>query len=131
MFGAAIRKTKSPAFVRCFLLRGNMRQIFLSLSTTGTPVTDGHRIIEIGAVEINNRTLTGKFFHYYLNPDRDINESEIAPHEITNEFLNSKPRFSAIANELDIFLSDSEILCTSKHDIPFIKNEQALHRFTS
>lgn len=108
-----------------------MRQIFLSLSTTGTPVTDGHRIIEIGAVEIINRTLTGKFFHCYLNPDRDIDEPEIAQHGITKEFLNSKPRFSAILNELDIFLSDAEILCTSKNDIPFIRNEQALHRFIS
>ena len=87
------------------------RQIILDTETTGLSPDHGHRIIEIGAVEINNRTLTGKFFHYYLNPDRDINKSEIAPHEITNEFLKSKPRFSAIANELDIFLSDSEILC--------------------
>lgn len=122
---------QKPRLVWGFLLRGNMRQIFLSLSTTGTPVIDGHRIIEIGAIEINDKKLTGNHFHCYLNPDREIDEYEIALHGITNEFLNDKPRFSAVADELNRFISDSELLCTSNKTTLFIKNELALFRITS
>lgn len=108
-----------------------MRQIFLSINTTGTPVTEGHRIVEIGAIELINREITGKFFHSYLYPDRNIDESEIVKHGITDQFLEGKPRFGAVTDQLDEFLSDSEILYRLDSDINFVKNELALHRFTS
>lgn len=108
-----------------------MKQIFLSISTTGTPVVDGHRIIEIGAVEVKDKELTGRHFHCYLNPDREIDESETATHGITSEFLKDKPRFGLIADQLNSFLSDTELLCTSDKTTNFIKNELSLLRITS
>lgn len=117
--------------MRGFLLGENMKQIFLSISTTGTPVVDGHRIIEIGAVEVKDKELTGRHFHCYLNPDREIDESETATHGITSEFLKDKPRFGLIADQLNSFLSDTELLCTSDKTTNFIKNELSLLRITS
>ena len=71
-----------------------MRSVVLDTETTGMPVTDGHRIIEIGCVELMGRRLTGRHFHVYLQPDRDIDEGAIAVHGITNEALEGKPPFS-------------------------------------
>ncbi|PTQ90339.1 DNA polymerase III subunit epsilon [Agitococcus lubricus] len=93
-----------------------MRQIVLDTETTGISPSDGHRIIEIGCLEIENRRLTGRSFHYYLQPDRDIEEEAIAVHGITNEFLVGKPRFQEIAAELMAFVSGSELII---HNAPF------------
>ena len=64
-----------------------MRQIILDTETTGLRVEDGHRIIEIGCLEMINRKLTGNYFHHYINPEREIEAGALAVHGITNEFL--------------------------------------------
>ncbi|MFS7086904.1 exonuclease domain-containing protein, partial [Escherichia coli] len=75
------------------------RSVVLDTETTGMPVTDGHRIIEIGCVELEGRRLTGRHFHVYLQPDREVDEGAIAVHGITNEYLKDKPRFREVAND--------------------------------
>ena len=75
------------------------RYVVLDTENTGMPVTDGHRIIEIGCVELLGRRLTGRHFHVYLNPDREIDEGAIAVHGITNEYVADKPRFREVADE--------------------------------
>ena len=77
-----------------------MRQIFLDTETTGLEHKHGHRIIEIGCVEMRNRRLTHHHFHRYLNPERDIDAGALAVHGISLEFLQDKPRFADIAAEL-------------------------------
>ena len=81
-----------------------MRSVVLDTETTGMPVTDGHRIIEIGCVEVIGRRLTGRHYHVYLQPDREVDEGAIAVHGITNEFLVDKPRFRDIADEFFEFI---------------------------
>ncbi|MFN3162597.1 MAG: DNA polymerase III subunit epsilon [Pseudohongiellaceae bacterium] len=93
-----------------------MRQIVLDTETTGLDPKQGHRVIEIGCVEIQNRRLTGRHFHYYLNPDRDIDEAAIEVHGLTREFLADKPRFKQIAGEFLEFVSDAELVI---HNAPF------------
>lgn len=93
-----------------------MRQIVLDTETTGLDPDQGHRIIEIGCVEIQNRRLTGNHFHYYLNPDRDIDEAAIEVHGLTREFLSDKPRFKQIEKEFLDFVRGSELVI---HNAPF------------
>jgi len=93
-----------------------MRQVVLDTETTGLEPEAGHRIIEIGAVEIVGRRLTGRHFHQYLNPDRAIDEGAQAVHGLTAEFLADKPRFSDIAKPLQAFLSGAEVII---HNAPF------------
>lgn len=93
-----------------------MRQIVLDTETTGLEPEAGHRIIEIGCVEVVNRRLTGNDLHLYLNPDREIDEGAQAVHGISNEFLADKPRFEDIAEELDAYLGDAELVI---HNAPF------------
>ena len=87
-----------------------MRSVVLDTETTGMPVTDGHRIIEIGCVELMGRRLTGRHFHVYLQPDRDIDEGAIAVHGITNEALEGKPRFREIADEFFEFVKHFHLI---------------------
>ena len=75
-----------------------MRQIVLDTETTGLEPQEGHRIIEIGCVEMINRRLTGNNYHRYINPDRIVDDGAIEVHGITNEFLEDKPRFHEIAD---------------------------------
>ena len=70
-----------------------MRQIALDTETTGIETSEGHRIIEIGCVELIDRKLTGNTFHVYLNPQREIDADAVRVHGLTNEFLNDKPLF--------------------------------------
>jgi len=84
-----------------------MRQIFLDTETTGLDPNQGHRVIEIAAVEMNNRQLTSNHFHTYLNPSREIDLAAQEVHGITLEFLKDKPFFKDIASELLDFLKDS------------------------
>jgi DNA polymerase-3 subunit epsilon len=84
-----------------------LRQIVLDTETTGLEPSDGHRIIEVGCVELINRRLTDNRFHYYLNPDREIDEGAIEVHGITTEFLADKPRFEEIADDLLAYLKDA------------------------
>ncbi|QEP43417.1 DNA polymerase III subunit epsilon [Ectothiorhodospiraceae bacterium BW-2] len=92
------------------------RQIVLDTETTGLEPKEGHRIIEIGCVEIVNRRLTGNHFHLYLNPERQIDAGAIAVHGISNDFLADKPRFADIAPMLLDYLGDAELII---HNAPF------------
>lgn len=93
-----------------------MRQIFLDTETTGLYHAQGHRVIEIAAVEVVNRRQTKHHFHYYLNPDREIDQGAEEVHGISLEFLQDKPRFSDIAKELIDFIADAELIM---HNAPF------------
>lgn len=104
-----------------------MRSIVLDTETTGLPVTDGHRIIEIGCVEMEGRRFTGRHFHVYLQPDREIDEGAIAVHGITNEFLTDKPRFKDIAEEFFEFIKGAQLIIhNAPFDVGFINNEFVL-----
>lgn len=94
----------------------NTRQVVLDTETTGLDPQQGHRIIEIGCVEIENRRLTGKRFHRYLNPGREIDAAAIEVHGLTTEFLADKPRFQQIEAELLEFITGAELII---HNAPF------------
>ena len=92
------------------------RQVVLDTETTGLTAEDGHRIIEIGCLEIVNRRITGNTLHFYLNPEREIDEGARAVHGISLDMLRDKPRFPEVASELLAFLADAEVLI---HNAPF------------
>jgi len=83
-----------------------MRQVVLDTETTGLEVEQRHRIIEIGCIEIVNRRLTGRTFHRYLNPERDIEEGALEVHGLTREKLAREPRFCEVYTELLEFVCD-------------------------
>jgi DNA polymerase-3 subunit epsilon len=93
-----------------------MRQIVLDTETTGLDPAQGHRIIEIGCVEMINRRLTGNNYHQYINPDREIDQGAIDVHGITNEFLADKPGFPDIATDFLEYVGDAELII---HNAPF------------
>jgi len=93
-----------------------MRQIVLDTETTGLNPRTGDRILEIGAVELNNRMLTGNNFHHYINPERDSEEGALAVHGLTTEFLSDKPKFAEIAQQLRDYIADAELII---HNAPF------------
>jgi len=93
-----------------------MRQLVLDTETTGLETSHGHRIIEIGCVELINRRLTGNHYHQYIQPDREIDEGALQVHGITQEFLADKPRFADISDELLAYLGDAELII---HNAPF------------
>ena len=93
-----------------------MRQVVLDTETTGLEVSQGHRIIEIGCVELVNRRLTGRHFHKYIRPDRDIDAGALAVHGITSEFLADKPTFDRVAEEFLAFIDGAELII---HNAPF------------
>lgn len=104
-----------------------MRQVFLDTETTGLEHTRGHRIIEIGGVEMCNRRLTRRHFHRYLNPEREIDAGALAVHGINREFLLDKPRFAEIAAEFLDFVRDAELVIhNAPFDIGFLNAELAL-----
>ena len=104
-----------------------MRSVVLDTETTGMPVADGHRIIEIGCVELMGRRLTGRHYHVYLQPDREIDEGAIAVHGITNEFVQDKPRFREVADEFFDFIKGAQLIIhNAAFDVGFINNEFAL-----
>ena len=92
------------------------RQIVLDTETTGLEPAQGHRIIEIGCVEMIDRRLTGNNFHQYLQPDRDIDAAAIEVHGITNEFLADKPHFTDVAMDFIEYVQDAELVI---HNAPF------------
>ena len=101
-----------------------MRQIVLDTETTGLEPELGHRIIEIGCVEILNRRHTGRTFHHYLNPDRDIDKGAAEVHGITLEQLQGKPRFADVADELMTFISGAELVIhNAAFDVAFLDAE--------
>jgi len=93
-----------------------MRQIFLDTETTGLYPAQGHRIIEIAAVEVINRRLTRNHFHVYLNPDREIDPAAQEVHGITLEFLQDKPHFPDVVDEFLDFIANAELII---HNAPF------------
>lgn len=93
-----------------------MRQIVLDTETTGLEVGQGHRIIEIGCVEVMNRKLTGNHFHQYIDPQREVDQGAIEVHGITNEFLADKPVFERIAQDFYDFVYGAELVI---HNAPF------------
>ena len=100
------------------------RQIILDTETTGLDFKTGHRIIEIGCVEIVNRKFTGNEYHTYINPDRDSDEGALRVHGLTAEFLSDKPRFAEIYEDFISFIKDSELLIhNAEFDIGFLDNE--------
>lgn len=104
-----------------------MRQIILDTETTGLEPKQGHRIIEIGCVEVVNRRLTGNNFHYYLNPQRDIDEGAVEVHGLTSEFLSDKPLYESVAEELFEYLKGAEVVIhNAAFDVGFINHEYRL-----
>ncbi|NVK39230.1 MAG: DNA polymerase III subunit epsilon [Gammaproteobacteria bacterium] len=91
-----------------------MRQIVLDTETTG--IGEGHRIIEIGCVEVVNRKLTGRHYHQYINPERLVDPEAMEVHGITDEYLRDKPVFAQIANEFIDFIKGSQLVI---HNAPF------------
>ncbi|MFW2374440.1 MAG: exonuclease domain-containing protein, partial [Gammaproteobacteria bacterium] len=93
-----------------------MRQIVLDTETTGLEPSHGHRIIEIGCVEIINRRITENTYHQYIQPDREIDEGAYEVHGISNEFLADKPRFKDIVEDFMSFVNGAELVI---HNAPF------------
>lgn len=107
-----------------------MRQVVLDTETTGLDVAQGHRIIEIGCVELLNRRLSGRRFHVYINPERDIDAGAIEVHGITNTFLADKPVFASVAADFDAFVEGAELIIhNAPFDIGFLDAE--LQRFNA
>jgi len=103
-----------------------MRQIVLDTETTGLEPELNHRIIEIGCVELVNRRPTGRTFHRYLNPERDIDDGALAVHGISRTELDGQPRFAEIADELLAFLSGAELVIhNAAFDVAFLDAELA------
>ncbi|MFA6051942.1 MAG: DNA polymerase III subunit epsilon [Methylobacter sp.] len=92
------------------------RIVVLDTETTGLNPQEGHRIIEIGCVELVNRRLTGKRFHVYINPDRIIDDGAIEVHGITNQFLEDKPHFEDVVDDFIAFIRGAELVI---HNAPF------------
>ena len=104
-----------------------MRQIVLDTETTGLEPKEGHRIIEIGCVEMVDRKLTGNNFHQYLQPDREIDAGAIEVHGITNEFLADKPRFEDIMEDFISYVQGAELVIhNAPFDVGFINHELKL-----
>ena len=103
-----------------------MRQIVLDTETTGLEPELNHRVIEIGCVELLNRRPTGRTFHRYLNPERDIDDAALAVHGISRTDLDGQPRFAEIAEELLAFLSGAELVIhNAAFDVAFLESELA------
>jgi DNA polymerase-3 subunit epsilon len=101
-----------------------MRQIFLDTETTGLSPESGDRMVEIGCIEMDNRRLTGRHLHYYLNPERRNGEGAVAVHGLTDEFLADKPLFAHVADEVIEFVRGAEIIIhNASFDVGFLNEE--------
>lgn len=102
------------------------RQVVLDTETTGLEVRDGHRIIEIGAIEIVGRRITERRFHQYVNPERDCDDGALAVHGINRQFLEDKPKFCDVVDDLIAFVKDSEVIIhNAAFDVEFLDAELA------
>jgi len=102
----------------------NIREIILDTETTGLSPKEGHRIVEIGALEMINKVLTGKKFHYYINPQRDMPDEAYRIHGISGEFLKDKPLFKELAIEFCNFIKDGRLVIhNAPFDIKFLNHE--------
>ena len=101
-----------------------MREIALDTETTGISPRDGHRIIEIGALELMHHLPTGRKLHLYINPERDIDDGAVAVHGITSDFLVDKPVFADIVDEFLAFVGDDPmVIHNASFDMGFINAE--------
>ena len=106
-----------------------MRQIVLDTETTGLDPKLGHRVIEIGGVELIDRRLTGRHFHEYINPEREVEKEALEIHGITNEFLADKPTFKEVAEHLITFIAEAELIIhNAPFDVNFLEHEFKLAR---
>jgi DNA polymerase-3 subunit epsilon len=101
-----------------------MRQIVLDTETTGLAAREGHRVIEVGAIEIVGRRITERRLHHYVNPERDSDDGALAVHGLTAEFLADKPKFAQIADELLAFVRGAEVIIhNASFDLEFLDEE--------
>ncbi|GAB6047818.1 DNA polymerase III subunit epsilon [Methyloparacoccus murrellii] len=106
------------------------RQLILDTETTGLEPAQGHRIIEIGCVELVDRKLTGSRFHVYLNPEREVDAGAVAVHGLSNDFLADKPRFADIVQDFIDFVTGAELIIhNAPFDVGFLNHE--LNRLTA
>jgi DNA polymerase-3 subunit epsilon len=106
-----------------------MRQIVLDTETTGLEPSEGHRIIEIGCVELLERRLTRNNFHQYIQPDREIDQGAVDVHGITNEFLRDRPRFGDLAQDFIAYVEGAELIIhNAPFDVGFLDHELGLWR---
>ena len=104
-----------------------MKEIILDTETTGLSVKDGHRIVEIGCIELDNLVPTKKYFHYYLNPERKVSQSALEVHGYTDEFLSDKKKFTEIADEFLSFIDGKKLIIhNADFDISHLNNELQL-----
>ena len=104
-----------------------MREIVLDTETTGLKPADGHRVVELGCVELLNRIPTGATFHVYLNPDRDMPAEAFAVHGLSSDFLKDKPRFAEVADDFIDFIADAPIVAhNASFDHGFLCHELKL-----
>lgn len=104
-----------------------VRQIILDTETTGLRPEDGHRIIEIGCIEMIDRKRTGEHFHQYINPEREVDPGALQVHGISNEFLQDKPLFSEIVSDFIRFVEGAEIIIhNAPFDLSFLNHELRL-----
>ncbi|AGF49293.1 DNA polymerase III subunit epsilon [Candidatus Kinetoplastidibacterium galati] len=109
-----------------------MRQIVFDTETTGIDPTKGHRVIEIGCVEVIDRAITDNYFHVYINPDRDIDPGALSVHGLTVNFLSDKPRFKSIVNDFIEFIRNAELIAhNASFDVRFIDSELSMAGFES
>ncbi len=104
-----------------------MKEIILDTETTGLSVRDGHRVVEIGCIELENLIPTGNKFHCYLNPERKVSEKAFEVHGYTDEFLAKQKKFSEIAHEFLNFISNKKIIIhNAEFDLSHLNNELAI-----
>ena len=104
-----------------------MIEIVLDTETTGLSVKDGHRIVEIGCIELDNLVPTSKKFHYYLNPERKVSEKALEVHGYTDEFLSTKKKFKEIADEFLKFIENKKLIIhNAEFDLGHLNNELSL-----
>ena len=104
-----------------------MKEIILDTETTGLSVKDGHRIVEIGCIELKDLIPTKNIFHYYLNPERKVSEEALKVHGYTNEFLCDKKKFKEIADEFMEFIKDKKLIFhNAEFDLAHLNNELQL-----
>ena len=104
-----------------------MKEIVLDTETTGLSVREGHRIVEIGCIELDNLIPTKNIFHFYLNPERKVSQKAFEVHGYSDEFLSSKQKFSEIADDFINFIKDKKIIIhNAEFDIGHLNNELSL-----
>ena len=104
-----------------------MKEIVLDTETTGISVKDGHRIVEIGCIELENLVPTKNKFHCYLNPERKVSEKALEVHGYTDEFLSNKKKFKEIVNDFLLFIKDKKLIIhNSEFDIAHINHELSI-----